>query len=290
MFSRFEYINDAIGPGISYVDGRADHQVEPFISMADANASITNYIGATGQMVNESHNRFSTKYLDEETGSYYYGHRYYCANLSRWISRDPMGELGFELSSLRPLSNHEKLIRDLRIILNEVQRRAPEIVQMLKSLLNDVGIDLCSMQEEASLYSFVENQSITKIDLFGLLAGGGSEAPPKKEPPKDDKQCCDKDAAKGLLDEAVSGLLEQAKALPGKAGEIAKIVDMLKKIKDTGDSCSAMSDVAATCAEFGKDLTSEKCYACCMGIYGSFGNLFGGVGHLKCTGICSKFN
>jgi RHS repeat-associated protein len=38
--------------------------------------------------------QFSTKYLGQETGLSYYGHRYYSAALERWISRDPIGEQG----------------------------------------------------------------------------------------------------------------------------------------------------------------------------------------------------
>lgn len=128
--------------------------------------------------------------------------------------------------------------------------------------------------EGLNLYQYVGSNPIARSDPFGLKA-------------KDDK-CCD--AAKQLIDEAISGLLEQAKNLPGQTGQIAKIIDMLKKIKDTGESCKAMSDVAKTCADFAKDPTVESCYACCQGIYASFGNLFGGIGHFVCTGICSKFD
>jgi len=38
--------------------------------------------------------RFSTKYLDEETGLYYYGFRYYAPQLGRWVSRDTLREAG----------------------------------------------------------------------------------------------------------------------------------------------------------------------------------------------------
>ena len=38
--------------------------------------------------------RFSTKYLDEETGLYYYGYRYYDPTTGSWLSRDPLGEAG----------------------------------------------------------------------------------------------------------------------------------------------------------------------------------------------------
>ena len=36
----------------------------------------------------------STKYHDAETGLYYYGYRYYSAEMGRWLSRDPRGEAG----------------------------------------------------------------------------------------------------------------------------------------------------------------------------------------------------
>lgn len=38
--------------------------------------------------------RFSTKFLDIETGLVYYGRRYYDPRLGRWITRDPKEELG----------------------------------------------------------------------------------------------------------------------------------------------------------------------------------------------------
>ena len=38
--------------------------------------------------------RFSTKYNDVETGLYYYGYRYYDPITGRWMSRDPIGEVG----------------------------------------------------------------------------------------------------------------------------------------------------------------------------------------------------
>ena len=38
--------------------------------------------------------RFSTKYLDTETGLYYFGYRYYLPRLGRWINRDPISEEG----------------------------------------------------------------------------------------------------------------------------------------------------------------------------------------------------
>jgi RHS repeat-associated protein len=48
----------------------------------------------TGPKANTNPFRFSTKFQDEETDLYYYGHRYYCSQVGRWLSRDPLGEAG----------------------------------------------------------------------------------------------------------------------------------------------------------------------------------------------------
>jgi len=42
--------------------------------------------------VNDFNFWFSTKYLDQETGFYYYGLRYHNPELGRWINRDPAEE------------------------------------------------------------------------------------------------------------------------------------------------------------------------------------------------------
>jgi RHS repeat-associated protein len=42
--------------------------------------------------------RFSTKYTDSETDLVYYGYRYYSPEMGRWLSRDPLGEEGHELT------------------------------------------------------------------------------------------------------------------------------------------------------------------------------------------------
>jgi len=51
-------------------------------------------IRATGPLARANPFRFSTKYQDDETGLLYYGYRYYDPNTGRWLSRDPIEELG----------------------------------------------------------------------------------------------------------------------------------------------------------------------------------------------------
>jgi RHS repeat-associated protein len=51
-------------------------------------------IPATGAEAQNNKLRFSTKYWDDETHLGYWGYRYFSANLSKWINRDPIGEVG----------------------------------------------------------------------------------------------------------------------------------------------------------------------------------------------------
>jgi RHS repeat-associated protein len=51
-------------------------------------------IRATGPLAEVNPFRFSSKYADDETGLVYYGYRFYCPELGRWLSRDPIGNRG----------------------------------------------------------------------------------------------------------------------------------------------------------------------------------------------------
>jgi len=53
-----------------------------------------NTIAKSGDLADANPFRFSTKYLDSETGLLYYGYRQYSPELGRWLSRDPIGERG----------------------------------------------------------------------------------------------------------------------------------------------------------------------------------------------------
>ncbi len=51
----------------------------------------------TGASTKANPFRFSTKYQDDESDYLYYGYRSYNPSTGRWLNRDPLGELGFEL-------------------------------------------------------------------------------------------------------------------------------------------------------------------------------------------------
>jgi RHS repeat-associated protein len=62
----------------------AQYEYDPF-------GQTTRAVGVTAD-VNPF--RFSTKFLDHETGLYYYGYRYYQPGTGRWLNRDPIEERG----------------------------------------------------------------------------------------------------------------------------------------------------------------------------------------------------
>jgi len=98
-----------------------DHSVSPsvhYYPTYDGNGNISEYLQKSGETISSAAHyeydafgnlistatsgdkaayfahRFSTKYLDSETGLYYYGYRYYDPSTGRWPSRDPIKEDG----------------------------------------------------------------------------------------------------------------------------------------------------------------------------------------------------
>ena len=65
----------------------AERHYSPFGQMISAR-------GEGDSLFRRLHFWFSTKYLDHETGLYYFGGRFYSPFLCRWLNRDPIGEQG----------------------------------------------------------------------------------------------------------------------------------------------------------------------------------------------------
>ena len=104
-------IQGAGGVGGLLFAKKRGHGKDAWIYHFDANGNVTEVTDSKGnlldhyeydpfgQLLNEpalpgNRYRFSTKPQDAESGSYYYGHRYYDPVIGRWISRDPLGEDG----------------------------------------------------------------------------------------------------------------------------------------------------------------------------------------------------
>jgi len=102
-----------VGGLLGVVSKAQSLEPKAFFPCFDANGNVTDYVStngtivahfeydpygnittASGLMPNAFSCRFSTKYLDSETGLSYYGFRYYNPENGRWLSKDPLGEKG----------------------------------------------------------------------------------------------------------------------------------------------------------------------------------------------------
>ncbi|MCP4113091.1 MAG: RHS repeat-associated core domain-containing protein [Desulfobacteraceae bacterium] len=86
VYYYFYDANGNVGQLVNTADGSiaAHYEYDPF----------GNTIKAEGEYKDSNPYRFSTKFFDAETGLYYYGFRYYSAELGRWLNRDPTQEAG----------------------------------------------------------------------------------------------------------------------------------------------------------------------------------------------------
>jgi hypothetical protein len=98
----------------------------------------------------------------------YYGYRFYSPSLGRWLSRDPLGDPAFVMSSRSSalVENHLLDLIDVDEFLSSLEDVRPELAKFLKARL------LQSREYEkrlTSLYGFVSNDPIGRFDPVGLL-------------------------------------------------------------------------------------------------------------------------
>ena len=241
-------------------------------------------VAQTGPATDANTYRFSTKWQDE-TGLYYYGYRCYDAGIGRWIKRDPAGEAGFALRNetcfIKGKMPHFAILN----MIQNIEHLSPYIARRLvdKTFLNLLFANNIYLNEN-HLYRTADNSPNQIVDKLGLYGKSISTFNGKT-----DDNCCDKDAKKKLIDEAIDQLLELAKKSPGKVGQISKIIGMLKKVKDGWEECVAMGVVAKKCQKFGKNPSHLGCMSCCMRIYLKFGNILGEIGYFVCQNRCMNF-
>jgi RHS repeat-associated protein len=165
-----------VGGLIAVIEGRANPPGEPFFACYDANGNITEYVDTNsavaayyqydpygnitqfgGAKADEMAYRFSTKYLDADTDMYYYGYRYYSPEMGRWISRDPIGEEGFELMSefLQDTEYKGDLIDAAHVVEN-----------------SDFSPHDKLQHDQMNIYRFAENNPVQVYDIVGLIARG----------------------------------------------------------------------------------------------------------------------
>ncbi|MDD4018818.1 MAG: RHS repeat-associated core domain-containing protein, partial [Kiritimatiellae bacterium] len=123
-------LQGAGGVGGLLAEVRGDGSV--YFPCYDANGNVTDYLDAYGtvrghfeydafgntvamwgDLAHTFRFRFSTKYWDAETQSYYYGYRHYAPKLGCWLNRDPIEELGgihlYVININNCLSNYDYL-------------------------------------------------------------------------------------------------------------------------------------------------------------------------------------
>jgi RHS repeat-associated protein len=127
-------------------------------------------IRATGPMAKANPFRFATEYYDDESDMIYYAHRYYNPSTGRWLSRDPMGEPGFEVVAQRP--------------------RKTETIDVLGFQLTVESPN--SDDPGPNLYEFVGDNPENNTDSLGLGFGGvwhPWQNPPRPTPPTCTEAC-----------------------------------------------------------------------------------------------------
>jgi len=89
--------------------------------------------------------RFSSKEIHVNSGLYYYGYRWYAPNLQRWLNRDPINELGFNIA--RSLSARHD------------------------NLTSATPLAAWFSGDEENLFRFCHNNPVVRYDWHGLTDG-----------------------------------------------------------------------------------------------------------------------
>ena len=100
--------------------------------------------------------RFSTKYQDDESDLIYYGFRFYNPSTGRWLSRDPIGEPGFDGNKYYNFTKED--LQSLDAL--DPEEENLESRQKDNALLRVVG---------RTPYVMVNNNPIGEFDLYGLV-------------------------------------------------------------------------------------------------------------------------
>jgi RHS repeat-associated protein len=131
-------------------------------------------IRATGPMAKLNPFRFSTKYQDDENDLLYYGYRYYNASTGRWLSKDPITELGFDPVGTNQ-KQHERESEDEQMPLTSREDWSrtsyPPSDEASSDSTSKVsqGNQFGFLNDASNLYGFVGNGPINAFDRLGLV-------------------------------------------------------------------------------------------------------------------------
>jgi len=142
---------DANGNAVTYVDNAGNIQAHYVYN------AFGGTVSQSGDMDDDFRFRFSSKYLDDETGFYYYGYRYYDSATGRWLSRDPIWEESFSQEYFADIRGEvDKIILEMESF---------KTVKEISFVKNSV---FALFRQEISVYGFVDNMTIRHYDYLGL--------------------------------------------------------------------------------------------------------------------------
>jgi len=130
----------------------------------------------------------STKYFDDESELAYFGYRYYSPELGRWVSRDPIGELGLRLSLL---SNnwHQKAMAasgrsevGARYLEQDMQYYSRDMLRQLEVPLRSYSV--LTVFETMAVHAAVWGEPLEDgSDKFSSVTSPAATSSPKRIPP-----------------------------------------------------------------------------------------------------------
>ena len=227
--------------------------------------------------------RFSTKRTEDFTGLVLYEYRVYNPSFGRWLSRDPIEDLGFSLKgccqSQPPEGRGEQRVR--RALEFLVVKR-PDVASALRVYLVRKGLLRHRTGKPGREYAFLANYCTGSVDVHGLDSKEGSG----------DGRCCDNKALKDLVKNAVARLLQlleeaaeaaddpKTKKALSTLNKVLVIVDASERIKS---ACGKLDG----CDDFLKEADLTNCLLCCHSLHALFGNEVGGFGYWTCNYVCS---
>ena len=111
---------------------------------------------------------FHGEFLDENVKLYNYGYRYYFSQLGRWVNRDPLGELGFEVTRLDFVEHPNFNVDASQLVDDEDGDSTPELQRANSRTASGSQNQVRFMDYEWNRYAFVLNNPVQYTDADGL--------------------------------------------------------------------------------------------------------------------------
>jgi len=136
-----------------------------------------NTISSSGALASVNLYRFSSKEVDPnytDSGLYYYGYRFYDPNLQRWLTRDPIGEPGFETLPRRGWGKKDDLNPYMYVNNSPISYQDPCGLS-LWSRIKDFLKDICHAGKEAAKDKAKDVITDKTKEIFAQIFGGDIE-------------------------------------------------------------------------------------------------------------------